>query len=208
MKSQTCQSSYQIILIYGYLRDVYTVIFLFGYLLPKQLYKLSSDSCLSFTFSFSPMKRYSRHSQSGTQTKYRRVRNRDTEVYESNISNSDLDVEEELKDISTYEEFESAVSRQITSSPVNFLNENSGTQSPEDSDGDEDPLYAGTHMSANKFASNYLQQVTKHNVSDTASDAILKVFRDALPTPNNCPTFYSVKKANRVFDVMTVFFTC
>lgn len=150
------------------------------------------------------MKRYAKKSQSGSHVKYRHVRHVEQQLSDSGNTSSDGEVELAgfINTACNYEQFTHGISRQFTSSPIHFLNESSNTDlisdGDTDSDDDSELLYAGAKTSLNAFASNYLQQVTKFKVSDVASDAILRVFRDALPTRNACPTFYSVKKANDV----------
>lgn len=154
------------------------------------------------------MKRYSRKRRKSTKgEKYRRDIDSDSSFNGDDDdddtgtgeSNGFGDMDNEAL---SYDHFEFGVSRQLTSSPVLFLNEQDGEHNNFSSNSEHDstksivdPLFPGSTTSTCDFTQNFLDIKIKTRVSDAAAGMLLKLFSDSLPTPNHCPSLYNLKRS-------------
>ena len=101
-----------------------------------------------------------------------------------------------------YLDFAEGINRNLTSSPVKFLNEESKSFEDIESDNSDNeestPLYFGAEVTYEKFVTEFGNIVARHNLSDVCSDSILKLISESLPSPNCCPKLAKLKRESKV----------
>lgn len=142
------------------------------------------------------MKRYSERSVSRHQKYTRQL----AEDVESSSSSDEEFIPQHPPEFSTgiepklptYNDFITGIPPQRTSSPLLFFNEvsvlSSSSDSLDTSSSLDDPLFKNSTTSTSKFSSDFLVLKSKHCISDAGAEAMLRLFTDALPIPNACPS--------------------
>lgn len=119
---------------------------------------------------------------------------------ESDVSSTEND---ELPSPPAYNDFIAGLNRQLTSSPIIFLNEiaedeahSTMTTTVDTTDSVENPLSQGSSLSVEYFSNEFLSIKCKYGISDVGAAAMLKLFRSALPYPNACPTLNQLNRSS------------